>query len=307
MAWNCLWQYCMILVVASQGIWGDSKATNITTTETVLMAVNPPVNPALNCPDNCLGGTCTFPDDGSAVCTDGCNDGYMGRMCDYPCMDKCSKCERDKFDVCIKCVQGYFGTKCHKCPKACGGQGCLSDGHCKKDCLASHICGDKCLPGCETCNETFGRCQKCAYNLMGENCKTSCSDSCRSVCPTQNCTSPCDRDTGRCLHGCKPGFWGEVCADQCSFGCQDKNCNQISGHCVKCKRGYHGHKCHLSCGNCKDSGCLQSSGICKKCDAGYYGHTCTQTCFNCSSNVCDRTSGHCMNVSMTTMTTFIGM
>ncbi|XP_048255155.1 scavenger receptor class F member 1-like [Haliotis rufescens] len=223
----------------------------------------------------------------------------MGKMCNIQCMHNCSKCEREYRDDCIKCDQGYFGKLCDKCPNACGEQGCYDNGVCKKDCSAINVCGDKCLPGCKICNDTLGKCQECANNFMGENCETPCSDNCRSICSTQNCLSQCDRDTGRCLHGCKPGSWGERCADLCSPRCLDQNCNQISGQCVQCIRGYHGSKCHLPCVNCKESGCLKTTGICKNCDAGYYGLTCTQTCLNCSSDVCDRISGLCSNVSMT--------
>ncbi|XP_046556721.1 tenascin-like [Haliotis rubra] len=148
MAWKTLWKYmyCIIFAAAYQGLMRDCTATNITA-KTVPAAVSPQINAGKSCPVNCLRGTCTFLDDGSIECTDGCNDGYMGKMCQVLCMNKCSKCDRKNDGVCIKCDHGYFGKQCHKCPKACGGQGCLSDGSCKKDCLAIHVCGNQCLPG----------------------------------------------------------------------------------------------------------------------------------------------------------------
>ncbi|XP_048255154.1 protein draper-like [Haliotis rufescens] len=299
MAWYSFWRYCMVLFAPFHDLLGNCTATNITTTEPVPAITYLPGYLEKICPLRCLEGKCTFLDDGGIDCTYGCNDGYMGKMCNFPCMNNCSKCERENADDCIKCDQGYFGEICDKCPNACGEQGCYGNGVCKEDCSAINVCWDKCLPGCKICNDTLGKCQECANNFMGENCETSCSDNCRSICSTQNCTSQCERDTGRCLHGCEPGSWGERCADLCSPRCLDQNCNQTSGQCVQCIRGYHGFKCHLPCVNCKDSGCLKTTGTCKKCDAGYYGRTCTQTCLNCSSDVCARLSGLCSNVSMT--------
>ncbi|XP_046556717.1 uncharacterized protein LOC124265913 [Haliotis rubra] len=111
MFWNTLWIFCMFLVAAYQGLMRDCTATNITT-KTVPAAVSPPINAGKSCPVNCLRGTCTFLDDGNIDCTDGCNDGYMGKMCDFPCMNKCSKCDRKNARVCIKTARlRVIGTR----------------------------------------------------------------------------------------------------------------------------------------------------------------------------------------------------
>nr|XP_022304636.1 multiple epidermal growth factor-like domains protein 10 isoform X2 [Crassostrea virginica] len=82
----------------------------------------------------------------------------------------------------------------------------------------------------------------------------------------------------------------------CSTTCPDSNCRYChneTGSCLRCKPGYHGHRCELECvngqygdgcenvcGQCADfSQCHHVNGVCLSgCDPGYTGKGCTQTC-----------------------------
>lgn len=58
----------------------------------------------------------------------------------------------------------------------------------------------------------------------------------------------CNRDTGICTTGCKPGFYGDVCDNPCNMNCKTGYCVRSSGNCVgDCRDGYFGDKCSELC------------------------------------------------------------
>lgn len=45
---------------------------------------------------------------------------------------------------------------------------------------------------------------ECQYGYHGRNCSNICSTNC-------NVTSRCDKVSGKCIGGCKPGWFGDMC------------------------------------------------------------------------------------------------
>nr|XP_022308762.1 uncharacterized protein LOC111114650 isoform X3 [Crassostrea virginica] len=91
------------------------------------------------------------------------------------------------------------------------------------------------------------------------------------------------------VYGClTPGQNGP----DCSTTCPDSNCRYChneTGSCLRCKPGYHGHRCELACepgtygyecgekcGQCEDqSKCFHTNGLCLTgCRNGYHGDLC---------------------------------
>nr|XP_022311266.1 protein draper-like [Crassostrea virginica] len=168
--------------------------------------------------------------------------------------------------------------------------------------------------------------QECEDGTYGQNCVYICSDNCLNG-------SPCNRQTGHCDTGCKPGytnalcnehclpgFYGIKCKQRCSGHCLDNlACNHFDGTCsdgceagyvdtlcnTSCRHGYYGKNCSYVCSpNCKT--CNHTDGLCT-CYAGWSRPDCTNACdksygenckFICSSlcfnQKCDPFNGTCL-------------
>ncbi|XP_061165613.1 multiple epidermal growth factor-like domains protein 10 [Saccostrea echinata] len=108
---------------------------------------------------------------------------------------------------------------------------------------------------------------------------------CSLPCPDSNCIY-CHIQSGVC-EGCKPGYKGHQCEQQCNqkfYGelCNEKcgnctdgwTCNHVNGTCTNgCDVGVYGDKCKIVC------------------PSGWYGNNCLEKCYNCET--CDRFTGQC--------------
>ncbi|BFZ21501.1 hypothetical protein BsWGS_24541 [Bradybaena similaris] len=140
----------------------------------------------------------------------------------------------------------------------------------------------------------------CNFIVSDELCNEMCSENCFS--PTN--TIYCNSVTGACLLGCKTGFQGEFCEDECPAGKFGANCNSsCSPNCMPA--GVEGvSPCEPATGNCR-----------KGCRAGFFGSSCLRECrhgkfgANCNSScspdckptgmlgvsLCDPFNGSCRN------------
>ncbi|XP_071116432.1 inversin-like [Haliotis cracherodii] len=113
----------------------------------------------------------------------------------------------------------------------------------------------------------------CDMGKYGENCDRPCSEDC-GLFPETN-LRPCDKYTGKCLHGCVRGRHGDQCEQLCSHHCIKTTCNQANGGCtIGCIDGYIGYFCNITTGPI-----VQNSIVC---DFGKYGESCDRPC----SEVC---------------------
>jgi len=117
-------------------------------------------------------------------------------------------------------------------------------------------------------------------SMYGDDCQNSCN----SGCDTDD--GECDQSTGECTK-CIKGYWGDSCEKECGSNCDtdEGECIKLTGECTKCKNGYWGTTCKENCGsNCDtdESNCDKDTGVCSKCkDNNYWGNKCQN---NCSSN-----------------------
>nr|XP_011441871.2 multiple epidermal growth factor-like domains protein 10 [Crassostrea gigas] len=126
------------------------------------------------------------------------------------------------------------------------------------------------------------------------------------------------------VYGCQnSGYYGEDCSLQCPPNCQEGYCSIVDGTCLGCRVGYRGPncddqcsnktfglECQQICGNCKNSEpCHHVNGSCSKgCANGSYGARCEIACpdgrygYNCQEKCsatcgvpyrCDRMTGQC--------------
>ncbi|XP_061185153.1 receptor-type tyrosine-protein phosphatase epsilon-like [Saccostrea echinata] len=143
--------------------------------------------------------------------------------------------------------------------------------------------------------------QGCASSdVYGNQCNKNCSENCQE--------KKCNIVNGSCL-GCIPGWTGDMCTKECSWGlhgpgCKNKcsdhckrniTCNHMTGHCdggctsgwmgkfcnERCKDGTYGpdcvHKCSDHCLN--NTYCNRETGYCDQgCSPGYSGDFCNETC-----------------------------
>lgn len=78
----------------------------------------------------------------------------------------------------------------------------------------------------------------CSTGYFGIDCSRQCSKNCIE-------TNKCDRLSGQCDNGCKPGWKGGTCNDPCNETYYGINCTQNCGsNCVNLS-------CHHQSGNCK--------------------------------------------------------
>ncbi|XP_048252744.1 uncharacterized protein LOC125380980 isoform X2 [Haliotis rufescens] len=115
-------------------------------------------------------------------------------------------------------------------------------------------------------------------------------DDCEQECNCLNSTEICDKITGACSSGCRPGFTGTDCQTHCSDGwfgdgCRERcnclnsteTCDKITGACSSgCRPGFTGTDCQTLCSD------------------GWFGDGCRERC-NClnSTETCDKITGAC--------------
>ncbi|XP_071118003.1 scavenger receptor class F member 1-like [Haliotis cracherodii] len=206
---------------------------------------------------------------------------------------RCSSCDSGR---CSECLYGYWGPQCNN------------------DCTSCWLAG---------CHKHTGRCHQCLPGWYTEDCDTLCPSTCRL---SYDNLRNCDRSSGKCLEGCREGWWGATCNMTCSPGCKSKACYQEDSVCISdCMEGWRGPKCDCSdtyncrngrclsgrcTGGCKDGWtgetctykcslncltCHQSTTQCSSCKEGLYGPDCMSECTtNCVDNKCSM-AGHCIN------------
>ncbi|XP_078328156.1 uncharacterized protein LOC144623567 [Crassostrea virginica] len=155
----------------------------------------------------------------------------------------------------------------------------------------------------------------CDDGTYGNNCVHNCSGDCLNG-------SSCNKQTGYCDMGCKPGYTNALCKEHCPPGYFGYRCEKIcSGHClndfvcnfidgtcsegcqagyigkmcnISCKEGYHGQNCsHLCSPNCKT--CKPTDETCS-CQAGWMGPNCSIGCMQSYGENCQYPcSKHCVN------------
>ena len=196
-----------------------------------------------------------------------CPPGWFGVSCEEHCSPHCSSisCHRDSGECQGHCESGYYGYQCND------------------------VCSRDCVDGCE---KLTGRCNQCAIFRYGMFCEKTCSPSCNPH--ISSCSERiCDKDSGRCLCGCKEKTYGE----KCELGCPP-HCVKCQNHttCYECRRHSWGARCEKTCpDDCLNQACDKITGKCYDCDGTKYGDTCSQLCpINCLVDVCFQ-NGTCAN------------
>ncbi|XP_065934159.1 uncharacterized protein [Magallana gigas] len=121
----------------------------------------------------------------------------------------------------------------------------------------------------------------CPLNYFGPTCSQSG--------PAQCNNSNCHIDTGECF-GCKDGYRGPKCGEECENNMYGAGCSEECGHCVN------GEQCNPVHGTCRN-GC--EAGYYKKrckrvCPQELYGRNCLKNCSEgCFSKTCDGKTGVC--------------
>eukprot|EP00105_Crassostrea_gigas_P046560 XP_019930708.1 PREDICTED: uncharacterized protein LOC105347850 [Crassostrea gigas] len=143
---------------------------------------------------------------------------YFGQNCSRPCPINCQERRCDiNTGHCLGCVPGYKGHRCEQvCDEMTYGLECaLSCGNCSDGKTCHHVNGT-CWSDCDT-GVHGDRCQhECRFGHYGRNCMNTCSKSCIV-------TNKCNRMTGVCDGGCKPGWAGITCDQR-----NDRDCESCS-------------------------------------------------------------------------------
>lgn len=101
----------------------------------------------------------------------------------------------------------------------------------------------------------------------------------------------CDNSTGICGE-CLKGFYGEKCQKSCPNTCP--SCQQATGQCLSCRDGWFGPHCFFKCVLCFS--CEIQSGICTTCKPTKWGPHCQDDCSrNCY--ICRIHNGQCVQCS----------
>ena len=154
----------------------------------------------------------------------------------------------------MKCEDGYYitDTSCSDCPSYC-----------------------------TKCSGPYD-CTECVHGRYG----TTCENTCRITCI--GCS-----DFSECI-GCIPGRYGSYCQFYCPLGCIDILCSKDTGRCIKgCRHGYYQNAedcvhCPEHCERCSDDS------HCTACASGYYGSYCEKTCpVSCINQLCHKELGYC--------------
>ncbi|WAQ94265.1 hypothetical protein MAR_006736, partial [Mya arenaria] len=153
------------------------------------------------------------------------------------------------------CFPGYFGKYCEKnCSKECLNGTCNSISGICKDCTRTYLdncsleCGKGCLKkdGFPLCDRQSGKCLHGCYPYHYGN---YCNKTCIH-CKTNYFNDVCDVN-GACLLGCENDYWGKTCNTKCSANCQGdehgNRCNSSTGECLNgCTTGWSGRFCLVS-------------------------------------------------------------
>ncbi|XP_053379822.1 multiple epidermal growth factor-like domains protein 10 [Mercenaria mercenaria] len=165
------------------------------------------------CVDKICGPAHGVPD----ACIYGCIDGHRGARCDDLCTHNCTSCSNDA-NTCETCYDGfYLGVN--------------------KDCQS------ECPVNCKNnvCDSLSGACDECMTNYYGESCDLTCPENCKD---SQTNARRCVSASGACIFGCKDGFFGLRCNEECSSLCVDSVCTQEEGICVNgCTGPYYNPVC----------------------------------------------------------------
>ncbi|XP_062572915.1 cell death abnormality protein 1-like [Saccostrea cucullata] len=104
-----------------------------------------------------------------------------------------------------------------------------------------------------------------------------------------NCEeNSCDNTTGICER-CLRGYYGETCGDTCPNTCPE--CDQYTGQCISCRDGWFGPHCFFKCVLCFS--CHIVTGECTTCKPKKWGPFCQQDCDrNCY--ICQAANGKCV-------------
>ena len=269
-------------------------------------------NACVNCSSQCIGGQkqCNT---STGVCLHGCEKGVYGTNCDRECkIANCDQCVLAYSAIgvakCGTCAEGYYpgNMACVPCSGHCVEGKCNgSTGHCVDGCefvLFGSKCDRKCkILNCLKCGETeLNKAMYCIdcndgmyYDYMNEGCR-NCSENCIGG------RNTCERNTGRCRNGCKPGFTGKRCDLLCGH-CKDLSC-YINGTCVNgCETGWYTKFCTQQYPeHCADGEMFKRNGTCGDCQAYSYGAICDKKCsVNCRPSnyngyvYCDKYTGKC--------------
>jgi len=179
-------------------------------------------------------GTCTAPSvfgrwcDQYGNCTNGCTDGYYDGVspgCQLKCPNHCK-------DVQHQGCNKKTGRCNHGCEHGYGGDGDDYDSSCAfkcpDNCKAPNVFGRWCEATSTTWRDRQYNCTNgCIdgyYDGIFIGCQLKCPNHCKDV---QHLG--CDRNTGRCHHGCEHGYGGngDDYDSDCSFKCPD-NCKAPS-------------------------------------------------------------------------------
>lgn len=217
-----------------------------------------------SCP-GCMGTVC----DTEIGCRNPCLPGYYGKLCEQSCVHNCYACDRMTGD-CIQCNTNYTGVTCNT---SC------------TDCINPYS------------GTTILRNDTCPNTHYGINCEKECklgAVGCAGSLPI------CDKVTGSCLFGCKPGLYGYECNNLCGE-CYDPHSTgnyvcDIRGFCEHgCARTRYGDRCDKICpAHCGNITC-NKLGLCGDgCATGYHGENCSDLCFpNCKYDTCFQHNGNC--------------
>ncbi|OWF39121.1 multiple epidermal growth factor-like domains protein 6 [Mizuhopecten yessoensis] len=262
------------------------------------------------CSDTCKNKKC----DRYGRCIFGCKENHHGEKCEH---QKCSfvdclSCAYTQYEsYCSECVKGKYWNpyinNCTNCSDHCiGGQlACnSSNGICNHGCEPrwfGYLCDKYCpVDNCTQCREVFHgtqkvkECQVCndgyfTSHGMCEKCSDTCLDS-----------TSCDGQNGKCVSGCKEGWYGDRCNKMCRISncrkCEDFNQNHI--YCEICENGFYWSSKDSNCSHCPPNctnGCNISDGSCiGGCKNGYYGNQCDTMCGHCANIPCNETNGYCL-------------
>ncbi|XP_060071054.1 multiple epidermal growth factor-like domains protein 6 [Ylistrum balloti] len=262
------------------------------------------------CSDSCINKKC----DRFGRCIFGCKENHHGERCEH---QKCSfvdclSCAYTQYDsYCSECIQGKYWNpyvnNCTNCSDHCvGGQlACnSSNGVCNQGCEQrwfGHLCDKYCpVDNCTQCIEVFHGTQKvkeCRTCVDGFFTSHGICEKCSDTCLDK---TTCDGQNGKCLAGCKIGWYGDRCNKECHIAncrqCEEINRNHI--YCEICENGFYrsskDSKCLYCPPNCTN-GCNNTNGICiGGCKTGYYGHQCDNICGHCANIPCNETNGYCL-------------
>ncbi|WAR18067.1 PTPRV-like protein [Mya arenaria] len=190
----------------------------------------------------CQKNMCSTPDS----CDQCVSDEYYpdsGSCCPCSLLQHCKSCRvTSNITKCIACEEGFYPNEigeCINCSLICIAGQCNSlTGECLIGCASNYwgqLCERECKDSCNTCNRSNGECFECASKLTyGLNCNINCSE----TCVDKECYI-----SGKCINGCLENNFGEMCDNECDKICisngNGTRCSSESGKCLHgCTPGY---------------------------------------------------------------------